>query len=341
MMAHHKKICGSGGCGEHAVAYSEHCWDHTQDKDGYSAKLIEGAAGNKSLAGSNLKKVVLKKALFQGVDFTESDLSQADLSESHFFDSKFKNASLLGADMRLCDFTHCDLTRADLTKARLSGSRLWNTDLSCANLTESDLSSADFWNASLFNTKIWHAELRDVKSITKASFMKEARFLPMYHIDESGELSAEESYRQIKQYFIVNGKYNDASWASFKEKTMERRLLWKKKDLNYLPSALMNLLCGYGEKPYRIILSAFFCILAFAFVYGTLNAIDSPAYPGSGIKWFDYLYYSTITYTTVGYGDFIPKPYGAFRLLAACEAFLGVFLTGLFVFTLARKYSAR
>jgi len=122
---------------------------------------------------------------------------------------------------------------------------------------------------------------------------------------------------------------------------MERRILSKNKKLDYLPSAIMNLLCGYGEKPYRIILSAFFCILAFAFAYRSLNAIESIAYPGSNLGWFDYIYYSAITYTTVGYGDFIPKPNGLFRLLAACEAFLGVFLAGLFVFTLARKYSAR
>jgi hypothetical protein len=57
--------------------------------------------------------------------------------------------------------------------------------------------------------------------------------------------------------------------------------------------------------------------------------------------WPDYIYYSTITYTTVGYGDFVPKPLPVFRIMAAVEAFLGVFLAGLFVFTLARKYSAR
>ncbi|MCX6550452.1 MAG: potassium channel family protein, partial [Acidobacteria bacterium] len=49
------------------------------------------------------------------------------------------------------------------------------------------------------------------------------------------------------------------------------------------------------------------------------------------IGWIDYIYYSTITYTTVGYGDFIPKPYPIFRMLAAAEAFLGIFLAGLFI----------
>jgi len=341
MTVRSKKTCGFNGCAEHAVAYSPHCWDHIQDKDSYGSKFLEAAAGDKSLSGSNLKKVSLKNSIFEGVDLTGSDLSQADLSGSHFFDSKFKNATFIGTDMSGCDFTHCDLTGADLTKARLSGARLWNSDLSSANLSESDLSSGDLWNTRLFNTKLWHADLEGVKSLGRSNFSDGKGFRPACRLDESGEISAEESYRQIKQSFMANGKYSDASWASFKEKTMERRMLWKKKDLNYLPSALMNVLCGYGEKPYRIIFSAFFCILAFAFAYRSLGAIESIAYPGGGMRWLDYIYYSTITYTTVGYGDFIPKPYGLFRLLAACEAFLGVFLAGLFVFTLARKYSAR
>ena len=55
----------------------------------------------------------------------------------------------------------------------------------------------------------------------------------------------------------------------------------------------------------------------------------------------DYVYFSTITFTTVGFGDFLPRAYPLFRVMAAAEAFLGVFLSGLFIFTLARKYSAR
>jgi hypothetical protein len=160
-------------------------------------------------------------------------------------------------------------------------------------------------------------------------------------INESGFLSAEEAYRELKRYFLANGMYNDASWASFKEKTMERHILKSKGDLNYLPSMLMNVLCGYGEKPYRIVISSLLMILAYAFLYFLLGAVERSGAAGYTLKWSDYIYYSTVTFTTVGYGDFVPRASTLYRLLAASEAFTGVFLSGLFIFTLARKYSAR
>ncbi|MCX5679672.1 MAG: pentapeptide repeat-containing protein [Candidatus Omnitrophica bacterium] len=333
--------CGCGACDELAVVSSEFCWDHVNSKDSYLETLLRAAGENRDLAGCNLKKVSLRGVLFEKFDFSGSDLSQADMTGSHFFDSKLKGAALIGTDLSSCDFTHCDIQDADLTKSKMSGSRLWNSDLSGANMTEADISFADFWNAKLFNIKMWHASLNGVRSVSKSSFSKGKGPLEECRINEDGELSAEESYRDIKQLFASTGRYGDASWASFKEKTMERRILKKKGSLEYLPSLTMNILCGYGEKPYRIILSALSCILGFAFLYRIFGAIECPASPGTQPGWMDYIYYSTITYTTVGYGDFIPKPHSTFRMLAATEAFLGVFLAGLFVFTLARKYSAR
>jgi hypothetical protein len=223
----------------------------------------------------------------------------------------------------------------------MTGSRFWNSDLSGTNLSEADMSNADFWESKLHNIKLWHSVLNGARSISKSSFSRNVGPLADCRINEDGELSAEESYRDIKQLFRASGRYNDASWASFKEKTMERRIFKKKRSLEYIPSLMMNILCGYGEKPYRIVLSALFCIFAFAALYRAFGAIVYLPSPDVTPGWPDYIYYSTITYTTVGYGDFVPKPLPVFRIMAAVEAFLGVFLAGLFVFTLARKYSAR
>lgn len=271
----------------------------------------------------------------------KKDLSRIDLSGEQLFDVNFESAELVGADLSNCDLSHCNLKGADLTKARLANSRLWNSDLTCANLTEADFSGTDLWNTCLYNAKIWHTDFKDAKSLSVRNFSKAAELMADAKIFETGLLSAEDAYRDLKNYFIRNGMYNDASWASFKEKTIERLILKKNGSWHYLPSLVMNILCGYGEKPHRIVLSAIFTILAFASVQFFLKGIENSSTPSYILKWSDYLYYSTITFTTVGYGDFIPKASSLFRLLAATEAFLGVFLTGLFIFTLARKYSAR
>lgn len=288
--------------------------------------ILAAARSEKGLAGYDLKK---------------SDLSQLDLSGVHMFDACLEDANLVGANLANCDLTHCNMKNADLTKANLTGARLWNADLSGANLTECDLSLADLWNAKLFNVKLWQANFERAKSVSMRSFSSETGLFDKVNINETGWAQAEDSYRNLKTYFMAHGMYNDASWASFKEKVMERLGLKKSCNLNYFPSLIMSALCGYGEKPFRIISASLFTIILFALFFFSYNAIEYTGQGSSSLGWSDYLYYSTITFTTVGYGDIIPKQQAAFRLMAACEAFIGVFLTGLFIFTLARKYSAR
>ncbi|MBN1353824.1 MAG: two pore domain potassium channel family protein, partial [Candidatus Omnitrophica bacterium] len=170
---------------------------------------------------------------------------------------------------------------------------------------------------------------------------KRGRYFDSCQINERGLMSAEEAYQDLKKYFISNGKYVDASWASFKEKTMEKMLLKKKRNLAYLPSLLMDILCGYGEKPYRVILSSAAIISVYAFLFLALNSVTYAQSSSYKLAIGDYIYYSIVTFTTVGYGDFVPRPSSLFRLLAASEAFVGAFMIGLFIFTLARRYSAR
>jgi hypothetical protein len=54
----------------------------------------------------------------------------------------------------------------------------------------------------------------------------------------------------------------------------------------------------------------------------------------------DCIYFSAITFTTLGYGDFRPLE-GWGRILAGSEAFIGAFMMALFVYTFARKTGGR
>jgi len=52
------------------------------------------------------------------------------------------------------------------------------------------------------------------------------------------------------------------------------------------------------------------------------------------------LYFSLITFTTLGYGDFRPLE-GLGRFLTGSEAFIGAFMMALFVYTFARRTGGR
>ncbi len=73
-------------------------------------------------------------------------------------------------------------------------------------------------------------------------------------------------------------------------------------------------------------------IWVYALGYGLLDgaasfghiAATSPLGPGLG--WLDYIYFSFVTFTTVGYGDLVPV--GPIRFIAATEALNGWVLLG-------------
>lgn len=334
--------CIVENCKNEAIFDSKKCWDHIENKSEYKDRLVSIIKSGSTVKGANFSKVDLSGLDLSKTDFSGANLSRANLSNSNFFDANLQNAELLGADLSGADLTSANLEGSDLTRSYMEGARAWHANLKNANLIEANLNRADFWNAHLFNTRLWRTDIKGAISISKASFRaKLGRFISDYKINESGFLSSEDSYRTIKQYFLVNGRYDDASWASFKEKTMNRKLLKKRRNPGYIPSLVMNLLCGYGEKPYRIILSSFFVIFSFAIAYKLMSAVQLASSAGYKMSFIDHIYFSIVTFTTVGYGDFIPKAAAAFRITAASEAFIGAFMIGLFIFTLARKYSAR
>lgn len=94
------------------------------------------------------------------------------------------------------------------------------------------------------------------------------------------------------------------------------------------------LIWGHGEKPERTFYSALalFLVSTFFYMQGHLAQgaeIFKPNFAQA-------VYFSTITFTTVGYGDITPV--GAARLAAMLEAVCGIFMIPIFIVGLSRKY---
>lgn len=98
-----------------------------------------------------------------------------------------------------------------------------------------------------------------------------------------------------------------------------------------------RILFGYGERPGRVFLSGLLVIVTWSLLYRATGALTGAiGRSGDGLGWLDCLHFSTVTFTTVGYGDITPL--GVARLLAGSEAILGTALMALFIVSLARKY---
>lgn len=108
--------------------------------------------------------------------------------------------------------------------------------------------------------------------------------------------------------------------------------------IRWLINSLSDLVWGYGERPLRTGIAA--CVVIsicalfyFASSFAGLILAEGVRRP---VYFDEALYLSVITYSTVGYGDYLPL--GAIRILASLEALIGIFLTPLFLIALSRRY---
>ena len=117
-----------------------------------------------------------------------------------------------------------------------------------------------------------------------------------------------------------------------------------KYSIKRMTSKIIDLFCGYGEAPLRIVGISICMILCCALLYaftglnyqGEIQTFDANASLEQNVHLLlSCLYYSVVTFTTLGYGDF--TPIGISRAIAAFEAFTGSFTIALFVVVFVKK----
>lgn len=105
--------------------------------------------------------------------------------------------------------------------------------------------------------------------------------------------------------------------------------------ISWFFGTLNRVVWGYGEMPFRTFGIACGVIVLSAFCYYVSGTVLTGGFVQK-IDLFESLYLSIVTYTTVGYGDYLPM--GWIRGVAALEALSGILFTPLFLIALTRRY---
>jgi hypothetical protein len=306
------------------------------------------------------------------VDFYRTHLEHSNLYRVHLEDANMYSAHLDGANLRNTHLRGAIIEYISLDQAKLHLIDLRGFDLcSVKHLSTVDLSAVRL-NDALLNREQFKQPDGSYCTFNEVKAMDEHR-----RCLRTGEPShtviqlfthARDTYLTLKNNFTASGKYADASWASVKEKEMEKLLLWHEirhksfhgwqsvqRQFELFGYRFFNGLFQYGENPWRLLWWAMGVIALCALIYPLSGSVIVPlmgeapelvTYGGveslrsfAGVLLHS-LYLSVITFTTVGFGDVLPVGFLS-HLTAASEAMAGMFLFGLFVFTLGRRVSAR
>ena len=308
------------------------------------------------LRGWNLEGLELSnyenKAKLQNTNFTRANLQniklgKANLEKAYFGGANLKNAFLKGCILKgaylrgaILENTRLDkacLQDSDLTGANLQNTKLWNSNLQGADLKRTNLRDAEFnektvlHNVNLFQCRFDNSTLK---------YAYEQLDKKVIHEREQKYSEAKNIYVVLKNYFRQEGMYDISGEYYYREKLMETKCNLKdKKYFKWISNMFLNLVAGYGERPLRVLIWWAGIILGYSFIYYFYNGIYIRIVNNINSynpKFLEALYFSIVTFTTLGFGDLAPKP-GFFQLFASFEALLGAIFMAMFIFVFARK----
>lgn len=339
------------------------------------ANLQKADLGCANLEGAllwnvNLKEAALLGANLKGADISESNLVEtylprASLEGANLSESNLQKAFLSEADFRDADLSEVNLKQADLYKANFEGA-----NLQAANLQGASLMGANFNGAALATT-IWDGALwltwnRIEKGVAEEHFKYWATARDAYrrlknHFHQQGQY-VDESKAYFRERLMAK---HEAFWGWFygyqpveepeddakKEEMNEFTEELKGKGRTFLKSVAYFFrwfglwfswaVMGFGERWWLTALWAVGFIIGFGLLYfwGTNAGWGPLLYKGSQeIKsiW-DCLYFSVVTFATLGFGDISPALKSWAKLPVIGEVIMGYVFLGTLVTIIARK----
>ena len=262
--------------------------------------------------------------------FVEAHFERSYFEKGGSFDDciikegSFENASIQNVSFH----------RVNLDKVKFAGAQMEQAYL------------ADAWWDVPTERTIWR-KISDLISVSDPRYVireeLEAEKVPPEKQEEKilALLKAERTYRRLKHTHTNEGDYTKSGEFYIHEMRMKRNRYsverkteiraWWKLFWNWF----YNITCGYGERPKRVVFNAFVVIITFTLLYYFGEGIGKGGDEEYEPSLRESFYFSVVTFTTLGYGDFSPKP--DFQLLATAEAFIGAFTIALFVLVFGRQ----
>jgi len=296
----------------------------------------------------DLAGIDLARAKLEGANFAHSDLRNASLASANL-----SSACLAFADLENAVLNFADLTSADLRATNLRGAALEDATLNSANLAHACLEHAVLAYADLANATLTDADLvginlkaANLENANVAAVKYDRRIYKRLIIDLKGDLRTifRRRFDLVLDTTIRCKGVNAATCFG------SQRFKLFLQDQDYLEEFLESFwgrrICFFwwltadcGRSVSRWAGWSVFIAMIFALVYHSLG----PDYFASTYLAFNLqnmIYYSVVTFTTLGFGDITPKTTGA-AMLVMVEVIIGYVMLGGLITIFASKLSRR
>ena len=285
----------------------------------------------------------MRSTFHNRAEFVDIDLSGADFRMADLTDADFTQAKLCNVNFESALLSRATLFRADLRGAKLNGAVLGDvrideetqflgyptndTDTSPHTLSAILSKSCCVYDPN-YEEKATETNVDKAKSVYRA-------------LEELGNKAARP--RLQSQSFV---RRQDLQKDDYKQDT-KKADSWQERLIagaRYCRAKIARATLLYGESPWRIIGGSIGFILLAALLYpldewlrpaGGEPITYSRILGGELSLFLESLYFSTLTFTTLGMGDY--QPMGSGQILATLNTAVGAVLIALLVFVLGRR----
>ena len=304
---------------------------------------LEGAnLGGADLLRANLAEANLEGADLGGARLEEADMANATLRRTRLYEANLKGATLTCADLNGAFLSQAQISGADLSWADLGGAHLGEADLTAANLEDADLSGATLERAHLAGANLMGATLQGA-DLTDAC-LREA-YVGCAKLEEANLTRAvlegtDFSHSSLRGTVFSHAKthrtvFSETEWLAedgslpdpvlytgldirgirysdplFDQFVMQSEFIRRSKETWPKPAfSLWKLTCDCGRSVTRWLACCAAIIIAFAIVFGAAYHLGTPLVAvtrQAGATWLTHVYFSVVTFSTLGFGDVTP-----------------------------------
>jgi uncharacterized protein YjbI with pentapeptide repeats len=303
-----------------------------------------------SLGGGHFQGANLWNANFEGADVQFSNFEGANLEHANFAEARAKNTNFQGADLYRVNFEGADihnanfegvhLTDANFARADVHGTQLKGAHLLSANFEGASLRRADLRGAYLENANLENANVKAVKFDRKGKYRG-------IRVDSCFGSARFKRHAQDEDWLEEFLETRETTW----------QIVW---------AWFWKISSDYGRSFYRWGMASFLIALFFAYAFtkwpdwvwcGPIGRYLNFAYSwmpeqywntladicpqfNQPLDFFSALYFSIVTFTTLGFGDIHATNLSA-KFLVTIEVIIGYIMLGGLISILANKLARR